>query len=280
MRSRIWISILLAVLISLTVWTFPGCNPKSRDEVFRGYEVRTNLSYDPALGIFGLFDLYEPVDDQRLSRPCILAVHGGGWRSGNKSDWGDQPAQALCPEGYVVVSINYRLAPSSTWPAQIDDCEKALKYFQDNAAVFRIDPNRIGCIGVSAGGHLSSMLGLRDGPRVRAAVTLSGEGDLSIPNGMFDNDGILHDVLGSGPPFDPNQIRDISPVSFARPDSRILIIHSINDPNVYFVQAQHLYSALQGVGADVTFVPLNSNCHGCFDGIVPGLVRDFFRSRL
>ena len=111
-----------------------GCSPE-------GYEVRESISYDSTIGYQGTLDFYEPrADSGRAHRPAILAIHGGAWKSGDKA-WGAQFAEALCPFGYVVISINYRLAgrPNGTWPAQIEDVQKALKYVRANAGRFRID---------------------------------------------------------------------------------------------------------------------------------------------
>src|SRR5688572_24460136 len=104
------------------------------------YEVTENLTYDSSIGYDGTFDFYEPVSDSgRGNRPAILAIHGGAWRGGDKA-WGEQFARELCPFGYVVLSINYRRSsrPDGTWPAQIEDVQKALKYVRANAARFRI----------------------------------------------------------------------------------------------------------------------------------------------
>src|SRR5688572_18356753 len=130
------------------------------------YEVRESISYDSTIGYHGTLDFYEPrADSVRAGRPAILAIHGGAWRGGDKA-WGEQFAEELCPYGYVVISINYRLSSrlNGTWPAQIEDVQKALKYIRANAGRFRVDPDRIAALGMSAGGHLATMAALRDDP--------------------------------------------------------------------------------------------------------------------
>src|SRR5215208_7048864 len=124
------------------------------------YDLNENLSYDSTIGYSGTFDVYEPKSDGgRANRPAVLAIHGGAWKGGDKA-WGEQFAEELCPFGYVVVSINYRLAgrPNATWPAQIEDVQRALRYVRANAARLRIDPGRIASLGMSAGGHLATMV--------------------------------------------------------------------------------------------------------------------------
>ncbi|HEV3048876.1 MAG TPA: alpha/beta hydrolase, partial [Longimicrobium sp.] len=130
-----------------------GCGPKP-------YAATRSLSYDPSIGYQGTFDFYEPKSDRvRADRPAILAIHGGAWRGGEKA-WGEQFAKEFCPYGYVVFSINYRLSsrPNGTWPAQIQDVQKALRHIRANARQYRIDPTRIASLGVSAGGHLATMV--------------------------------------------------------------------------------------------------------------------------
>merc|ERR1719453_2677704 len=92
--------------------------------------------------------------------PCILFVHGGSWRGGDKRDVPDW-ALALRQRGYHVASTNYRLTPNdnSTHPAQIEDVESAVRFLKDGAATYNLNPDQIVAIGPSAGGHLVSLLG-------------------------------------------------------------------------------------------------------------------------
>ena len=114
-------------------------------------------------GIAETLNVYEPSSPPR-STPAVVDIHGGGWVSGDANlqpgtvDWDVEPA--LVGKGWVFVSINYRLAPSSPWPAQLEDAKCAIRFLRANAPALHIDPNRIGVIGASAGGHLASMLGL------------------------------------------------------------------------------------------------------------------------
>ncbi|HYC49919.1 MAG TPA: alpha/beta hydrolase [Gemmatimonadaceae bacterium] len=232
-----------------------------------------DLSYDLAIGYEGTFDVYEPLGDStRSNRPAILAIHGGAWRGGDKA-WGEQFAKELCPRGYVVFSINYRRSgrPNGTWPAQIEDVQKALRYIRANAARFRIDPERIASLGMSAGGHLATMVALRDdsaGPagRVKVVVNLDGEHDMTMPPAqvMDDFDAIMTAVMGHGPPWSDAELRDISTVTFARPDVAVLTIHGAGDDNVYVAQGDRLTSALRAAGAETEYVRIEGpegNCH-------------------
>jgi acetyl esterase/lipase len=236
------------------------------------YDVTGDLSYDPSIGFDGTFDMYErEADSVRTDRPAILAIHGGAWRSGDKG-WGSNIAAELCPDGYVVFAINYRLSthPNGTWPAQIQDVQKALRYIRANAARFRIDPDRIASLGMSAGGHLATMLALRGDSataRVSVAINLDGEHDLTMPPAqvMADYAEIMTDVMGHPAPWTDAELRDISTVTFARPDVAVLTVHGAGDDNVYVAQGDRITSVLRSTGASTEYVRLEGkegDCHG------------------
>ncbi|HUQ80618.1 MAG TPA: alpha/beta hydrolase [Gemmatimonadaceae bacterium] len=251
----------------LCVLSVSGCDSES-------YDVKESLAYDPAIGFDGTFDFYEPKSDSaRTNRPAILAIHGGAWRGGDKA-WGEQFAKELCAFGYVVFSINYRVStrPNGKWPAQIEDVQKALRYIRANARQFRIDPARVASLGMSAGGHLATMVALRNDPagpdgRVNAAINLDGEHDMTMPPAqvMADFDNILAGVMGHAAPWSDAELRDISTVTFARPDVSLLTIHGAGDDNVYVAQGERITAALQSLGADVEFVRLERSAGDCHE---------------
>ena len=235
--------------------------------------VTESLSYDSAIGYAGTFDFHQPRSDSgRTNRPAILAIHGGAWRGGDKA-WGEEFAKEFCPYGYVVFSINYRLSgrPNGTWPAQIEDVQKALKHVRANARRFGIDPTRIASLGMSAGGHLATMVALRDDPtspngRVGVAVNLDGEHDMTMPPDqvMDDFESIMTSVMGHPAPWSEAELRDISTVTFARSDVAVLTIHGAGDDNVYVAQGERLTAALRAKGAETEFIRIEGragNCH-------------------
>jgi acetyl esterase/lipase len=240
----------------------------------RPYEVREGLSYDASIGYAGTFDVYEPESDGApAGRPAVLAIHGGAWMRGDKA-WGEHVAEELCPRGYVVFSINYRLSGQrgATWPAQIEDVQKALRHVRANARRFRVDPARIASLGMSAGGHLATMVALRDDPagpegRVRAAVNLDGEHDMTMPPElvMADFDDILTKVMGHAAPWSDAELRDISTVTFARPDVSLLTVHGAGDDNVYVAQAERITAALRARGARAELVRIGGRAGDCHD---------------
>jgi acetyl esterase/lipase len=92
--------------------------------------------------------------------PVMLYVHGGAWTVGDKREQGRPMLHELVARGWIAVAINYRLAPQSAWPAQIEDVTRALAWVKTSIREMGGDPDRIVVSGGSAGGHLASLLAL------------------------------------------------------------------------------------------------------------------------
>lgn len=93
---------------------------------------------------------------------CVIFLHGGGWHSGSRGaaiPWLD----SLVLNNFVVVDANYRLSSDSVFPAQIHDVKALVRYLKRMAGQLRIDSNKIGVLGIEAGGHLAALLGASTG---------------------------------------------------------------------------------------------------------------------
>ncbi|WP_338554381.1 alpha/beta hydrolase [Paenibacillus sp. KS-LC4] len=119
--------------------------------------------------------LYEPrVKNQSL--PGILYIHGGGYILGS-ADMMDVALQQMVSElECVIVSVDYRLAPEHPFPAPLEDCYAALKWFSENAEELGSDSSKIAVMGSSAGGGLTAALSLlardRNGPSIMFQMLL------------------------------------------------------------------------------------------------------------
>src|SRR5207253_5788055 len=91
--------------------------------------------------------------------PAVLCIHGGGFRAGKREGW-DARCQQLAEHGYVAATVTYRLAPKYQFPAAVHDVKAAVRWLRANADKYKIDPQRIGVVGDSAGGHLAQFLGV------------------------------------------------------------------------------------------------------------------------
>lgn len=95
---------------------------------------------------------------------AVLAIHGGGWWQGDKSNWEAHELFAPTLEaGIAWVAPNYRLSTTHAWPTHIYDCKAALRYVRANAGQFCLNNGRIGGLGTSAGGHIAACMALTPG---------------------------------------------------------------------------------------------------------------------
>jgi acetyl esterase/lipase len=115
-----------------------------------------NLSLSQAL------DIYLP-DEGSEPFPVILSIHGGAFMGCDKADMQVLPALEGLQRGYAVVTVNYRLSWEATFPALVQDAKAAVRWIRGNADWFHLDPHRIVAWGGSAGGYLSTMLGVSSG---------------------------------------------------------------------------------------------------------------------
>jgi acetyl esterase/lipase len=90
--------------------------------------------------------------------PAVILIHGGGWKSGNKSQM-QIMAQEIASKGYSCFAIEYRLSPEAKYPAAIFDVKTAIKFIKANAEKFNVDPSRIAVLGCSSGGQMAALIG-------------------------------------------------------------------------------------------------------------------------
>ncbi len=106
-------------------------------------------------------DIYRPRDAWG-DLPAVVCIHGGGWAKGDRTSHANL-AQALAARGYVAATISYRLSGEAPFPAAIHDCKAAVRFLRSRSAELGIDADRIGAIGLSAGGHLTALLATSGG---------------------------------------------------------------------------------------------------------------------
>lgn len=134
------------------------------------------------------FDVYLPARPRNA--PIILMVHGGGWANGNKDNPGvvEDKAMHWLPQGYVLVSTNYRMRPDTAPIDQARDVARALAKVQQLAPGWHADRSRVVLMGHSAGAHLVALVG--------AAPTLWREAGAQRPRGVVSLDSGAMDVPG------------------------------------------------------------------------------------
>jgi acetyl esterase/lipase len=217
-------------------------------------------------------DLYFPREiakDKKL--PAVVIIHGGGWVGGKKDAAREiNIGSTLARNGYVAMSIEYILSDKkqAVWPTNLWDCKTAVRWLRKNAERLGIDPDRIGVIGGSAGGHLAAMVALTttsDGLdpaepfgevscRVKCCVDFYGIADL----------GTYHDVTMLGKTFAeaPELYRTASPVTYIRSNSvPLLICHGTADTTVSVKQSELFAEKLAQGGAPHQLVLIPEAVH-------------------
>jgi acetyl esterase/lipase len=129
-------------------------------------------------------DIYLP-DEGDGPFPVILSIHGGAFMGCDKTDDQVMPMLEGLKRGYAVVAVNYRLSWEAIFPALVHDVKAAVRWVRANAHKYHLDPERIAAWGCSAGGFLSSMLGV--------SADISDLEDLSLGNP--DQSSYIHAVI-------------------------------------------------------------------------------------
>ena len=161
--------------------------------------VERDQRYSEQSGRAGLCDVYFPAAaPPPTGYPVIVGVHGGGWVSGDK--WTIATYSRLfAKEGFVAVTINYRLAPAHRFPAQADDVRSAMVWVKQNAKQLKFNLKKLGLFGYSAGGHLSALLAsLAD----ESMVVRSAASDWSIEDPKWKQLPEICAICAGGPPCD------------------------------------------------------------------------------
>jgi acetyl esterase/lipase len=125
--------------------------------------------------------------------PALLDVHGGAWNRGERAN-NVVIDRALAASGIVIAAIDFRIAPEHPYPAQVVDTNYATRWLKAHARDFNAEPDSVGALGSSSGGHTAMLSALRpNDPRYRA---------LPLPDGNDVNATLLY-VICAWPVLDP-----------------------------------------------------------------------------
>jgi acetyl esterase/lipase len=240
------------------------------------FEVQKDVEYSNPDNQPLKLDLTTPKKIEGLA-PAIIAIHGGGWSGGSKEFW-DGICGFFARRGYVAISVNYRFAPKYTFPAEVDDVKTAVRWLRANAKRLKIDPERIGAVGDSAGGHLSMMLGTTGeqpefgadhehpgiSSRVQCVVDFYGPTDFPNAYGMSPAvDKLFRQFVNEDIKQSRRRHVLASPMYWVTPDSApMLLIHGTKDPVVSFHQAEEMRDRLKDAAVEVEFMPIEGGGHG------------------
>jgi len=216
-------------------------------------------------------DLYYP--SLSGSWPVLFYVHGGSWMEGDKAE--GEGWRGMNDSGYLVVSVNYRMAADGKFPVMIEDLKCALRFLKAHSAQYNLDPNRIAVIGASAGGHLVSLLGTADesagwdggeyadqSSRVQAVVSMSGIYDFTVkvPSGIGTP---IFYAFGALAGKNSPEMLAASPVTYIdSSDPPFLILHGTSDGVLPVEQAEIMHAHLTEAGVPSTLVIVENGDHG------------------
>ncbi|MFN8643067.1 MAG: alpha/beta hydrolase [Candidatus Binatia bacterium] len=261
----------VAAALTLILVAATGRGEARAESSSGGVSVRRDVQYCVAGRTQLTMDVYAPRAVDPPPRPLVIYVHGGGFGRGDKNTSTARAYMAeMVSRGFVGASVNYRLAPSSGFPAMLEDVKCAVRYFRANSSTYRVDPNRIGIMGSSAGGQLASMTGVTDArarfegsggyanqsSRVQAVVDLFGFADLTaLPRPQRDS---LLKVFGS-----PAGLAAGSPINYVTSDDPpFLIMHGDRDRSVPLSQSEALLQRLRAARVPATLYVVNNADHG------------------
>jgi acetyl esterase/lipase len=240
-------------------------------------DVRRNLVYvERKSGPLGM-DVYMPAGTGPF--PGVLVVHGGGWTMGSRAQLA-AVAMTLAERGYTAAAISYRLAPEYRFPAQLHDCQAAVRWLRAHAVELKIDPARIGGYGYSAGGQLVALLGVlddddlreegvpEDASSARLQAVVAGGAPCDFRVLAADNNRLAY-WLGGSRAAKPNAYREASPAAFVTGDDPpMFFFHGERDALVPIRSPQRMVELLtsSGVTAEMYTVAGRGHLAAVFDG--------------
>lgn len=257
-------------------------------------------------------DILKPTSQKPT--PAIVYVTGGGFINANKDAY-PQQRMDLAEAGYLVASIEYRVAPTAQFPQPLEDVKSAVRYLRANAEKWNIDPNHIGLMGGSAGGYLVAFAGTTNGTKqfdkgenlnvssdVQAVVDTYGLSDLNQVGADY-SDAVqkLHHSSGAtealwvngsgvfggkdgGVLANPEGVKAANPITYiSKKTAPMLLMHGNLDTSVSPSQTEILHKALQKEGIESTRYVVDNAPHGGPMWVEPeimNIVKAFFDKHL
>lgn len=261
MKNRIQFFILFFVVV---INGFAQTNPVI-DALPQGTVLHGNVPYNNDDLPKHLLDIYLPANTNGKV-PLVIFIHGGGWLVNDKyADIGymKKTVAEIISSGFALASIDYRFATQAIFPAQIQDCNRAISFLYDNAEKYGFDKNRFAVMGFSAGGHLASLVGLSKNNNIesffmsgtskafnfKGVVDFYGPAELVLFPGANDPKSPEGLLIGAAPLSRPDLAKAASPVTYIdKNDPPFLIIHGEKDELVSTKQSQLLSAWLTVTG--------------------------------
>jgi acetyl esterase/lipase len=208
--------------------------------------------------------------------PAVVCIHGGGFRAGKRESY-DKLCFTLAQNGYVAITVTYRLAPAYPFPAAVLDCKSAVRWLRANAVKYHVDPARIGVTGGSAGGHLAQFLGVTAGVKefdagenldrssaVACVVNFYGPSDLTKSYGKSVDAAQVLPLFFAGDLSTKLREHIVgSPLYWVTPNAApTLVVHGTDDKYVAYEQAGWMVDKLKASAVEAELLTLEGAGHG------------------
>lgn len=266
--KKIPLFLLLLIALNASSQTNPIIDAFPKGTILHG-----NIPYNNDTLPKHLLDIYLPANTKGKI-PLVIFIHGGAWLSNDKyADMGymKKTIAEIVSSGFALASIDYRFSTQAIFPAQIQDCNRAVSFLYDNAEKYGFDKTRFAVMGFSAGGHLASMLGVSKNNNIpsffmpgtnksfsiKAVVDFYGPAELLLFPGNNDVKSPESLLIGAAPLARPDLAKAASPVTYVdKNDPPFLIIHGEKDDMVSVKQSQLLsaWLNLSGVPNELLIV--------------------------
>ncbi|MDP5201359.1 alpha/beta hydrolase [Flavobacterium sp. DG2-3] len=156
---------------------------KANPDVTETFDLVYNKKQDRTLH----FDAF--IHTKKKKNPAVILIHGGGWRSGNKSQM-QFIGKEIATKGYSCFAIEYRLSLEAKYPEGVIDVKNAIKFIKDNAVKFNVDPNKIAVLGCSSGGQMAALIGTTNNNPLFEDTNFKSRSSSKV-HAIIDVDGVL-----------------------------------------------------------------------------------------
>ncbi|MBX7432631.1 alpha/beta hydrolase [Mycobacterium sp. Y57] len=242
------------------------------------YLHRSSVSYGPAPG--QLLEIWRREDLPAQPAPVVVFVPGGGWVHGKRMLQGYALMSHLAEQGWICLSIDYRVSPQHRWPRHVADVKAAVAWARANIAEFGGNPDFVAVAGCSAGGHLAALAGLTHDDSdfhdelpagadttVDAVVGIYGRYDWvdrSTPERDRFVEFLENVVIRKRQAEHPHIFHNASPITRVRPDAPpFLVVHGSDDTVIPVAQARDFVGSLRAVSrSPVGYLEVPGAQHG------------------
>ena len=260
------------------ITTYIDAQPKLENAA----NVERNVIYGMYSGLALVMDVYHPKNPNGFA---IVQISGSGWtrplgydaRILNHQEHVKADGEPMLAAGHTLFALNHRATPRFTYPDQVEDAQRAVRFIRFHSKRYKINPDKIGAIGGSSGGHLVSMLGVLDGDEFTkddgAINQLSGKVQCVVaraaPASFIDGqdanyflgfrekerliEGSIEYLIAT----------EASPIYHVTPDDApILLAHGDADETVLFSQSEQMHEKLSEAGVISKLLRIKEGGHG------------------